>query len=103
MTPSLLLAASLLTIADLQKQSTSATEAKAVCQQFVQVRLGNDSQPDEIKAQPLPTREGEGEWMVDGKVKGPEGPLLFACLLRQGLRWELINFSLWAPQAIKAV
>ncbi|RSM31344.1 hypothetical protein [Aeromonas salmonicida] len=101
MTPSLLLAASLLTIANLQTQSTSATEAKAVCRQFVQVRLGNDSQPDEIKAQPLPKLEGE--WMVDGKVKGPEGPLLFACLLRQGLRWELINFSLWAPQAIKGV
>jgi hypothetical protein len=101
MIPSLLLAASLLTSVDTQAQNAFATEAKAVCQQFVQVRLGNGSQPDEIKAQPLPKREGE--WMVDGKVKGPEGPLLFACLLRQGSRWELLNFSLWAPQAIKAV
>lgn len=101
MTPSLLLAASLLISANTQAQNAFATEAKAVCQQFVHVRLGSTIVPDEIKAQPLPKREGE--WMVDGKVKGPEGPLLFACLLRQGSRWELLNFSLWAPQAIKAV
>ena len=101
MIPSLLLAASLLMSVDTEAQNAFATEAKAVCQQFVQVRLGSISIPDEIKAQPLPKREGE--WMVDGKIKGPEGPLLFACLLRQGSRWELLNFSLWAPQAIKAV
>ncbi|GKQ61916.1 hypothetical protein KAM338_20930 [Aeromonas caviae] len=98
MLPSLLLAATLITSADVQAVEA---EAKAVCQQFVEVRVGGGSLPDEIKAQPLPKRVGE--WMVDGKVKGPEGPLLFACLLRQGKRWELLNFSLWAPKAIKAV
>lgn len=72
----------------------------ATCQQFVQVRLGETSQPDEIKAQPVAKRAGE--WLVDGKIKGPEGPLLFACLLRQGKRWELLNFSLWAPQEINS-
>jgi hypothetical protein len=40
--------------------------------------------------------------LIDGKVKGPEGPLLFACLLRQGKRWELLNFSLWAPQELNS-
>ncbi|WP_139704045.1 hypothetical protein [Aeromonas hydrophila] len=101
MLPSLLLAATLITSAYVQGQDTVEAEAKAVCQQFVEVRVGGGSLPDEIKAQPLPKRVGE--WMVDGKVKGPEGPLLFACLLRQSKRWELLNFSLWAPKAIKAV
>lgn len=100
MLPSLLFAATLITSADVQGQDTFEAEAKAVCQQFVEVRVGGGSRP---------TRSGStiaktgGEWMVDGKVKGPEGPLLFACLLRQGKRWELLNFSLWAPKAIKAV
>ncbi len=78
----------------------AASEAVTVCQQFVQVRLGKVDQPDEIKAQPIPKRAGE--WLIDGKVKGPEGPLLFACLLRQGKRWELLNFSLWAPQELNS-
>jgi hypothetical protein len=56
--------------------------------------------PDEIRVQPVPKRAGE--WLVDGKIKGPEGPLLFACLLRQGERWELLNFSLWAPQPLNS-
>ena len=38
-----------------------------------------------------------------GKEKGPEGPLLFACLLRQGEHWKLLNFSLWAPQEVNSV
>lgn len=78
----------------------AANEAVTVCQQFVQVRLGKAEQPEEIKAQPVPKRAGE--WLIDGKVKGPEGPLLFACLLRQGKRWELLNFSLWAPQELNS-
>ncbi|WP_439836569.1 hypothetical protein [Aeromonas enteropelogenes] len=77
----------------------AAMQAQSVCQQFVAVRLGSDRQPDEIQARPLPGKEGE--WLVDGKVKGPEGPLLFACHLHQGRRWKLLNFSLWAPQPVK--
>ncbi|MCR6553210.1 hypothetical protein NL539_15210 [Aeromonas sp. CPF2-S1] len=76
-------------------------EAQVICQQFVQVRMGTAQQPDEVNARLVPEREGE--WLVDGKVKGPEGPLLFACHLHQGERWELLNFSLWAPQPVKAV
>ena len=98
MLPSFLLT---MALANTPVPDPAASEAVTVCQQFVQVRLGKAEQPEEIKAQPVPKRVGE--WLIDGKVKGPEGPLLFACLLRQGLRWELINFSLWAPQAIKAV
>ena len=101
MIASFLLATSLFTTAEVAVPDPVAAEAVAVCQQFVQVRLGEATPPDEIKAQLLPKRVGE--WMVDGKVKGPEGPLLFACLLRQGAHWELVNFALWAPQAVKAV
>ncbi|MBM0416142.1 hypothetical protein [Aeromonas veronii] len=79
----------------------SAMEAQVICQQFVQVRMGTAQQPDEVNVRLVPEREGE--WLVDGKVKGPEGPLLFACHLHQGERWELLNFSLWAPQPVKAV
>ncbi|HHQ4625738.1 TPA: hypothetical protein ACSPZX_001432 [Aeromonas veronii] len=79
----------------------SAMEAQVICQQFVQVRMGTAQQPDEVNVRLVPEREGE--WLVDGKVKGPEGPLLFACHLHQGERWELLNFSLWAPQPLKAV
>ena len=98
MLPSLLLT---VVLANTPVPDPAASEAVTVCQQFVQVRLGKAEQPEEIRAQPVPKRAGE--WLIDGKVKGPEGPLLFACLLRQGKRWELLNFSLWAPKAIKAV
>ncbi|MEZ6963986.1 hypothetical protein [Aeromonas sp. S9(2024)] len=77
----------------------AAMQAHSVCRQFVAVRLGSDRQPDEIQARPLPGKEGE--WLVDGTVKGPEGPLLFACHLHQGRHWKLLNFSLWAPQPVK--
>ncbi len=98
MLPSLLLT---VVLANTPVQDPAASEAVTVCQQFVQVRLGKAEQPEESKAQPVPKRAGE--WLIDGKVKGPEGPLLFACHLHQGERWELLNFSLWAPQPVKAV
>ncbi|HIC8839853.1 hypothetical protein [Aeromonas veronii] len=98
---SLLLAATLTPTPDAQVPVQSAMEAQVICQQFVQVRMGTAQQPDEVNARLVPAREGE--WLVDGKIKGPEGPLLFACHLHQGERWELLNFSLWAPQPLKAV
>ena len=98
---SLLLAATLTPTSDALVPVQSAMEAQMICQQFVQVRMGTAQQPDEVNARLVPEREGE--WLVDGKVKGPEGPLLFACHLHQGERWELLNFSLWAPQPVKAV
>ncbi len=98
---SLLLAATLTPTSDAPVPVRSAMEAQMICQQFVQVRMGAALQPDEVNARLVPEREGE--WLVDGKVKGPEGPLLFACHLHQGERWELLNFSLWAPQPVKAV
>ncbi|QXB29426.1 hypothetical protein I6L35_19505 [Aeromonas sp. FDAARGOS 1405] len=98
---SLLLAATLTPTSDAPVAVQSAMEAQVICQQFVQVRMGTAQQPDEVNARLVPEREGE--WLVDGKVKGPEGPLLFACHLHQGERWELLNFSLWAPQPVKAV
>lgn len=100
MIPLLLLTASLLGLADAPAPDPVASQAVTVCQQFVQVRLGKTGLPDEIKAQPVAKRAGE--WLIDGKIKGPEGPLLFACLLRQGKHWELLNFSLWAPQEINS-
>ncbi|MCH7371140.1 hypothetical protein [Aeromonas sp. MR16] len=100
MIPSLLLTASLLGLAEVPVPDPVASQAVTVCQQFVQVRLGKMELPDEIKAQPVAKRVGE--WLNDGKIKGPEGPLLFACLLRQGKHWELLNFSLWAPQEINS-
>ncbi|TNH79855.1 hypothetical protein [Aeromonas sobria] len=99
MSLSLLLISLLTPISDTPVLAQSTLDAQLVCQQFVQVRLGQALQPEEIKARRVPKREGE--WLVDGKVKGPEGPLLFACHLHQGERWELLNFSLWAPQPIK--
>ncbi|MFM5322536.1 hypothetical protein ACET9W_01715 [Aeromonas veronii] len=98
---SLLLAATLTSTSDAPVPVQSAMEAQVICQQFVQVRMGTAQQPDEVNVRLVPEREGE--WLVDGKVKGPEGPLLFACHLHQGERWELLNFSLWAPQPVKAV
>ncbi|WP_429218710.1 hypothetical protein [Aeromonas veronii] len=98
---SLLLAATLTPTPDAPVSVQSAMEEQVICQQFVQVRMGTAQQPDEVNARLVPEREGE--WLVDGKVKGPEGPLLFACHLHQGKRWELLNFSLWAPQPVKAV
>ncbi|WP_043823293.1 hypothetical protein [Aeromonas veronii] len=98
---SLLLAATLTPTSDAPVPVQSTMEAQVICQQFVQVRMGTAQQPDEVNARLVPEREGE--WLVDGKVKGPEGPLLFACHLHQGERWELLNFSLWAPQPVKAV
>ncbi|MFM5705320.1 hypothetical protein [Aeromonas veronii] len=98
---SLLLAATLTPTSDAPVPVQSAMEAQVICQQFVQVRMGTAQQPDEVNARLVPEREEE--WLVDGKVKGPEGPLLFACHLHQGERWELLNFSLWAPQPVKAV
>ncbi|MGR6726031.1 hypothetical protein ACU6QH_19705 [Aeromonas veronii] len=98
---SLLLAATLTPTSYAPVPVQSAMEAQVICQQFVQVRMGTAQQPDEVNARLVPEREGE--WLVDGKVKGPEGPLLFACHLHQGERWELLNFSLWAPQPVKAV
>ncbi|UDN21521.1 hypothetical protein [Aeromonas veronii] len=98
---SLLLAATLTPTSDTPVPVQSAMEAQVICQQFVQIRMGAAQQPDEVNARLVPEREGE--WLVDGKVKGPEGPLLFACHLHQGERWELLNFSLWAPQPIKVV
>ncbi|HHQ4450661.1 TPA: hypothetical protein ACSP0N_001276 [Aeromonas veronii] len=98
---SLLLAATLTPTSDAPVPVQSAMEAQVICQQFVQVRMGTAQQPDEVNVRLVPEREGE--WLVDGKVKGPEGPLLFACHLHQGERWELLNFSLWAPQPVKAV
>ena len=97
----LLLAATLASFSDAPVPVQSAMAAQAACLQFVQVRMGARLQPDEMKARVVPKREGE--LLVDGKVKGPEGPLLFACHLRRGKRWELLNFSLWAPQPIKGV
>ncbi|BCS48401.1 MULTISPECIES: hypothetical protein [Aeromonas] len=97
----LLLLTALTPIVDEPVPVQAAMEAERVCQQFVHVRLGEERQPDEIEARLIPDRESE--WLVDGKVKGPEGPLLFACHLHQGERWELLNFSLWAPQPVKAV
>ncbi len=99
MSLSLLLISLLTPISDTPVPVQSTLDAQLVCQQFVQVRLGQALQPEEIKARLVPKREEE--WLVDGKVKGPEGPLLFACHLHQGERWELLNFSLWAPQPIK--
>ena len=98
---SLLLAATLTPTSDAPVPVQSAMEAQVICQQFVQVRMGTAQQPDEVNTRLVPEREGE--WLVDGKVKGPEGPLLFACHLHQGERWALLNFSLWAPQPVKAV
>ncbi|MGY3852131.1 hypothetical protein ACW5W8_04630 [Aeromonas aquatilis] len=98
---SLLLVATLTPTSDAPVPVQSAMEAQVICQQSVQVRIGAALQPDEVNARLVPEREGE--WLVDGKVKGPEGPLLFACHLHQGERWELLNFSLWAPQPVKAV
>lgn len=98
---SLLLAATLTLTSDAPVPVQSAMEAQVICQQFVQVRMGAALQPDEVNARLVPERERE--WLVDGKVKGPEGPLLFVCHLHQGERWELLNFSLWAPQPVKAV
>ncbi|MFM5552945.1 hypothetical protein [Aeromonas veronii] len=98
---SLLLAATLTPTSYAPVPVQSAMEAQVICQQFVQVRMGTAQQPDEVNVRLVPEREGE--WLVDGKVKGPEGPLLFACHLHQGERWELLNFSLWAPQPVKAV
>ncbi|MFB3945646.1 hypothetical protein [Aeromonas veronii] len=98
---SLLLAATLTPTSYAPVPVQSAMEAQVICQQFVQVRMGTAQQPDEVNVRLVPEREGE--WLVDGKVKGPEGPLLFACHLHQGERWELLNFSLWAPQPLKAV
>ena len=97
MLPSLLLT---VVLANTPVPDPVASEAVTVCQQFVQVRLGKAEQPEESKAEPVPQRAGE--WLIDGKVKGPEGPLLFACLLGQGKRWELLNFSLWAPQELNS-
>lgn len=99
MSLSLLLISLLTPISDTPIPAQSTLDAQLVCQQFVQVRMGAALQPDEVNARLVPEREGE--WLVDGKVKGPEGPLLFACHLHQGERWELLNFSLWAPQPIK--
>jgi hypothetical protein len=101
MLSSLLLTVALSSLAQSPAPSPVAQDAITVCQQFIEVRLGKTDMPDEIKALPVPKRAGE--WLVDGKVKGPEGPLLFACLLRQGKRWELLNFSLWAPQEVSSV
>ncbi|MBL0480224.1 hypothetical protein [Aeromonas veronii] len=98
---SLLLAVTLTPTSDAPVPVQSAMEAQEICQQFVQVRMGTAQQPDEVNARLVPERERE--WLVDGKVKGPEGLLLFACHLHQGERWELLNFSLWAPQPVKAV
>lgn len=98
---SLMLAATLAATSDVPVPVQSAMEAQVICKQFVQVRMGTAQQPDEVNARLVPEREGE--WLVDGKVKGPEGPLLFACHLHQGERWELLNFALWAPQPVKAV
>lgn len=98
---SLLLVVTLTPISDAPVSVQSAMEVQAIYQQFVQVRMGAALEPDEVNARLVPEREGE--WLVDGKVKGPEGPLLFACHLRQGAHWELLNFSLWAPQPVKAV
>ncbi|WP_429021510.1 hypothetical protein [Aeromonas allosaccharophila] len=98
---SLLLVATLTPISDAPVPVQSAMEVQTICQQFVQVRMGAALQPYGVNARLVPEREGE--WLVDGKVKGPEGPLLFACHLRQGAYWELLNFSLWAPQPVKAV
>ena len=100
MLPSLLLTLTLLTPINAQIADPVARDAVSVCQQFVQVRLGEATLPEEVKAQPVPKRAGE--WLIDGKIKGPEGPLLFACLLRQGEHWELLNFSLWAPQELNS-
>ncbi|MGL5031793.1 MAG: hypothetical protein ACRC9N_03775 [Aeromonas sp.] len=99
MSLSLLLVTLLTPITDVPHSVQTAMDAQAICQQFVQVHLGREGQPSEMKALPVPKKAGE--WLVDGKVKGPEGPLLFACHLYQGTRWELRNFSLWAPQPIK--
>ncbi|PJG59949.1 hypothetical protein [Aeromonas cavernicola] len=76
-------------------------EAQDICEQFVRTRIEIASF-DEISALPIPQKVGE--WLVEGQVKGPEGPLLFACHLdHQAERWILLNFSLWAPQPIKEV
>ncbi|MGL4249753.1 MAG: hypothetical protein ACRCR1_03705 [Aeromonas sp.] len=101
MSQPLLLLTGLAMLADANAPVPTAREAQEQCRQFVHVRLGDARQPDEIRARPLPDREAE--WLVDGKVKGPEGPLLFACHLHQGARWTLLNFSLWAPRPVKAV
>ncbi|MGY3915494.1 hypothetical protein [Aeromonas australiensis] len=95
---SLLLVTTLTPISDASVPVQSSMEAQLICQQFVQVRIGAALQPDEVNVRPVSEREGE--WLVDGKVKGPEGPLLFACHLHEGARWELLNFSLWAPQRV---
>lgn len=95
----LVLAATLTPLADTPISAQAAMEAQTVCQQFVQVRLGAEVQPDKMTARPLPRKDAE--WLVDGNVKGPEGPLLFACHLHQGKHWQLLNFSLWAPQPLK--
>lgn len=101
MLSSLLFAVTLSTLAKSPVPDPVASEAVTVCQQFVQVRLGKAELPEEIRALPVPKRAGE--WLIDGKIKGPEGPLLFACLLRQGEHWKLLNFSLWAPQEVNSV
>jgi hypothetical protein len=84
--------------ADLVAETTpdlvAAEQARLTCLQFLHVRLGGKIAPISMETRPVPHREQQ--WLVDGNVKGPEGPLLFACHLQQGARWELLNFSLWA-------
>ena len=74
-----------------------AEQARTTCLRFVHVRLGVETAPISIEARPVPAQAGQ--WWVSGNVKGPEGPLLFACHLRQGTRWELLDFALWAARA----
>lgn len=71
-----------------------AEQARMTCLRFVHVRLGVETAPISIETRPVPAQVGQ--WWVGGNVKGPEGPLLFACHLRQGARWELLDFALWA-------
>jgi hypothetical protein len=81
-------------VAGAQPDLVAAEQARLTCLQFLQVRLGGEAAPISIETRPVPHRDQQ--WLVDGNVKGPEGPLLFACHLQQGARWELLNFSLWA-------
>ncbi len=73
-----------------------AEQARMTCLRFVHVRLGVETTPISIETRPVPAQAGQ--WWVGGNVKGPEGPLLFACHLRQGARWELLDFALWAAR-----